>query len=120
MRKVQELKASQVYRYSDLSQLKFETTEELIPCAEFVGQKRAVDAIHFGIGMEFGEYNIFLVGPTGVGKTTTIEAILPTVAKEKPTPNDWCYVFNFQDSNEPKAIELPTGKGKVLKKDMEP
>jgi len=119
MRKVQELKASQVYRLCDLSSLKFETTEELTPCADFIGQRRAVDAIQFGIGMEFGEYNIFLVGPTGVGKTTTIESILTTVAKDKPTPNDWCYVYNFQDTDKPKAIELPTGKGKVLKKDME-
>ncbi|MEQ9620183.1 MAG: ATP-binding protein [Deltaproteobacteria bacterium] len=119
MRKVQKLKASQVYRECDLSPLNFNTTEDLEPCTEFIGQKRAVDAINFGLGMEFGEYNIFLVGPTGVGKTTTIENILSKVAGEEPTPNDWCYVYNFQDSNESKAIELPTGKGKLFKKDMD-
>ena len=96
MRKVQELKAHQVYRACDLSSLKFKTTQDLEPCTEFIGQKRAVESINFGLGMEFGEYNIFLVGPTGVGKTTTIESILSQVAREKPTPNDWCYVYNFR------------------------
>ncbi|MEW6145886.1 MAG: ATP-binding protein [Thermodesulfobacteriota bacterium] len=119
MRKVQELKVSQVYMYCDLSQLNFKTTEDLPPCTDFIGQKRAVESIEFGIGMGYAEYNIFLVGPTGVGKSTTIETILSRVAKTKPTPKDWCYVYNFLDPNEPKAIELPTGKGKLFRKDME-
>ncbi len=119
MRKVQELKASQVYRLCDLSQLNFKTTEDLPPCTDFIGQKRAVESIQFGIGMDYAEYNIFLVGPTGVGKSTTIETILARVAKAKPTPKDWCYVYNFLDPNEPKAIELPMGKGKLFKKDMD-
>lgn len=119
MRKVQELKASQVYRFCDLSQLNFNTTEDLPPCTDFIGQKRAVESIEFGIGMDYAEYNIFLVGPTGVGKSTTIETMLSRIAKTRPTPNDWCYVYNFQDSNEPKAVELPTGRGKLFKKDME-
>jgi lon-related putative ATP-dependent protease len=119
MRKVQELKASQIYRFCDLSQLNFKTTEDLPPCVDFIGQKRAVESIEFGIGMDYSEYNIFLVGPTGVGKSTTIETILAKVAKTKSTPKDWCYVYNFIDPNEPKAIELPTGKGKLFKKDMD-
>ena len=64
-------------------------------------------------------YNLFLSGPAGVGKTTTIETILSSIAKEKVTPHDWCYVFNFEDPNEPKAIELPNGEGKDFKKDMD-
>ncbi|MCA9809599.1 MAG: AAA family ATPase, partial [Candidatus Dadabacteria bacterium] len=119
MRKVQELKASQVYRVCDLGSLNVESTDDLNPCEDFIGQRRAVDAIMFGLGMEYGEYNIYLAGPTGVGKSTTIETILDRVAKEKPTPGDWCYVYNFQNPNEPKAIELPTGRGRVFKKDMD-
>ena len=119
MRKVQELKASQVYRFCDLSQLNIKTTDDLPPCTDFIGQKRAVESIEFGIGMDYAEYNIFLVGPTGVGKSTTIETMLARVAKTRPTPKDWCYVYNFQDPNEPKAVELPTGRGKLFKKDME-
>jgi len=119
MRKVQELKASQVYRVCDLSSRNVSSTDDLRPCEDFIGQRRAVDAITFGLGMEYGEYNIYLAGPTGVGKSTTIETILARVAKDRATPGDWCYVYNFQDPNEPKAIELPTGRGKLFKKDMD-
>ncbi len=119
MRKVQELKPAQAYKSCDLSTLGFKTTDELSPCTDFIGQDRAVDAITFGLGIEYAGYNLYLCGPTGVGKTTTIERILPTIAKDKPTPLDWCYVYNFRDPNEPKAIELPQGKGKVFQKDMD-
>ena len=119
MRKVKELKPAQVYKYRDLSSLGFKSTDDLPPCKDFIGQQRAVKAINFGLGMEFGGYNIYMAGPPGVGKTTVIETILSEAAKDKPTPSDWCYVYNFQDPNEPKTIQLPTGKGKVFKKDME-
>ena len=119
MRKVQELKASQVYRVCDLGSLNVDSTDDLTPCEDFIGQQRAVDAIMFGLGMEYGEYNIYLAGPTGVGKSTTIETILDRIAKDKTTPGDWCYVYNFQNPNEPKAINLPTGRGRIFKKDMD-
>ncbi len=119
MRKVNELKHTQVYKKCDLSKLGFKTTDDLVSCREFIGQKRAVEAINFGLGMDFGGYNIYIAGPTGVGKTTAIEYILSTVAKDKPTPSDWCFVYNFAEPNEPRAIELPTGKGKDFQTDME-
>ena len=119
MRKVKELKYTQVYRTCDLRQLKFKTTEDLTPCTDYIGQGRAIDAVNFGLGMEFRGYNLYLSGPPGVGKTTTIETILSSIAKDKPSPTDWCYVFNFRAPKEPKAIELPKGKGKELKNDME-
>lgn len=119
MRKVKELKYTQVYRTCDLRPLKFKTTEDLTPCKDYIGQDRAVDAINFGLGMDFTGYNLYLAGPPGVGKTKTIETILSLVAKEKQSPQDWCYVFNFQDLNAPKAIALPKGKGKEFKNDMD-
>ena len=43
---------------------------------------------------------------------------LEEVAKTKPVPNDWCYVYNFQNSYEPNAIGLPPGNVKVFQKDV--
>jgi len=119
MKKFRELSPNEVYRFCDLSPLGFKTTEELVACEEFIGQKRAVKAIQFGLGIEHRGYNLYLAGPLGVGKTSIIKTILSKVAKDKPTPPDWCYVYNFNNPNEPKAISFPTGMGKVFKKDIE-
>ncbi|MDA2918533.1 AAA family ATPase [Desulfobacterota bacterium AH_259_B03_O07] len=119
MKKIKALSLKEVSTKFDLSKLKFKTTEELVPCREFIGQERPYRAIHLGLGMEHGGYNIFLAGPPGVGKKSIIKDLLTKIAKDKPTPADWCYVSNMNDPNEPKAIRFPTGMGKVFKKDME-
>jgi len=36
-----------------------------------------------------------------------------------PVPDDWCYVYNFEDATRPRAINLPAGMGREFKKDME-
>jgi lon-related putative ATP-dependent protease len=119
MKKFRELSENEVYRFCDLSPFGFRTTEELAACEEFIGQERAIKAIYFGLGMEHRGYNLYLAGPLGVGKTSIIRTILSKVAKDKPTPPDWCYVYNFNNPNEPKAIRFPTGMGRVFKKDIE-
>jgi len=119
VKKVKALSPNEVASKFDLSKLKFKTREELVPCREFIGQERPYKAIHLGLGMEHGGYNIFLAGPPGVGKKSIIKDLLTKIAKDKPTPADWCYVSNMNDPNEPKAIRFPTGIGKVFKKDME-
>jgi lon-related putative ATP-dependent protease len=49
---------------------------------------------------------------------TAVKDFLEEIAKTKPIPNDWCYVNNFSNPYEPKAIKLPPGKGKDLQRDM--
>ncbi len=39
-------------------------------------------------------------------------------AKVQPVPPDWCYVNSFSNPYEPKAIQLPPGKGKEFREDM--
>lgn len=141
MKKNRELSPNEIYRSCDLSGFGFRTTEEitgfpssslppwfskrfrttngLVGCENFIGQERAVNAIYFGLGIEHRGYNLYLAGPSGVGKTSSIKAILSMISKNRPTPGDWCYVYNFEDPNTPRAINLPTGMGKVFKKDME-
>jgi lon-related putative ATP-dependent protease len=113
-----ELKPEELRNTCDPEQFDFECTSELEPLGETIGQNRAIRAIEFGVGIKSHGYNIYALGPTGTGKTTFIKKFLEDKAKKLPTPDDWCYVYNFSDSNKPDAIRLPAGKGSELQKDM--
>lgn len=119
MKKPYELSPDNVYHKYDLGDLNFKTTDDLEACMEFVGQERSLRSIHFGLGMEHAGYNLFLVGPPGVGKKSVIKKVLSEIANTKHSPPDWCFVYNFNDPSGPKAISFPTGMGKVFKKDIE-
>ncbi len=84
-----------------------------------IGQKRAVDALQFGINIQGVGYNVFVAGPPGIGKMSSVRAFLEDVARTKETPPDWCYVNNFDNPYSPNAIQLPAGQGNEFKKDME-
>ena len=99
-------------------QFSFETTDELKDLAEVVGQDRAVEATRFGIGIRQPGYNLFLLGPEGMGKQTIVRRFLEERAATEPTPSDWCYVNNFDETQEPRALRLPTGLGGKLREDV--
>jgi len=96
----------------------FETTEELEALSEVIGQDRAVEAIRFGIGMCQSGYNLYALGPEGMGKHTVVRKFLEEQANQEMAPPDWCYVSNFKDPREPRALQLPAGRGRQLGEDM--
>ena len=83
-----------------------------------IGQDRALKAIQFGANIKSHDYNIFVLGPAASGKSTAVKAHLGPKAAEAPAPADWIYVYNFDNPNRPKAMQLPHGRGKVLAKGM--
>ncbi len=111
MSAAQPLPPSQLYTRTDPSLFAFETTANLAPLTEIVGQKRAAEAVEFGIGIHQPGFNIFALGHTGSGRHELIEDFLAQQAADEPTPSDWCYVYNFEDSYRPLVIELPPGEG---------
>jgi len=113
------LKHTEVYKKTDLRKYKFKSTKELGLCKERIGQSRAIDSIMFGLSIKKQGYNLFLSGGPGLGKKTLINSILKRMAAKEKVPNDWCYVYNFDNPKEPKAISIPPGKGKEFKSDME-
>ncbi len=119
MKKHKALNADQLRKPTDVSLLDFETTEEIIAERNFVGQKRALDALQFGIAIEGEGYNIFALGDPGVGKRALIRSVLTERALKEPTPSDWCYVNHFVNPEKPFAIELPAGFGNKFRQDME-
>ena len=97
----------------------FETTEQLEPINDGIGQERGIKALQFGINVDVKGYNIYMEGPSGVGKTMYAKNYLDSIAPKKKVPCDWCYIYNFQNPNEPIAVSLPAGQGKEFKESMD-
>ena len=113
-----KLAVESLYRSCDLSQLSFQTTAELQDEHEHLGQKRAMDALKFGIGIKHDGYNLFVLGSTGLGKNTTVKKILAKESAAAETPSDWCYINNFTQHHKPLVLKLPAGRGNKLQSDM--
>lgn len=97
----------------------FATTADLPCLAGTLGQERALAAIEFGLGMQDGGYNIFILGEPGTGRSSAIRKILGQRAVVQPVPDDWCYANNFQDNTRPLQINLPAGTGRRVHRDIE-
>jgi lon-related putative ATP-dependent protease len=102
----------------DPQQFPFETTAELEDTHEIIGQRRALKSIEFGMGIQHAGYNLFALGPIGTGKYTAINRYLDQTAPQQETPDDWCYVYNFEQPHKPNALCLPPGRAVILKQDM--
>ncbi len=118
MSRIKELNFKELKKECDPSFFKFKTTRELDPFDGAIGQARAIKAMEFGLNIDIKGYNIYIEGPTGIGKTIYAKNKLNELAKTKPVPDDWCYVFNFANNNEPIAINLPAGLGREFTNDM--
>ncbi|MDX2008396.1 MAG: ATP-binding protein [Meiothermus sp.] len=103
----------------DSSRLGFDTTADLEPLPDVPGQKRAVGAIQFGLGIRREGFNVFALGPLGLGKRSLILRFTQAQATQEPAGSEWAYVHNFREPHKPKALELPAGWGARLKGDME-
>lgn len=82
------------------------------------GQQRACQAILTALDIHANGYHVFAAGENGLGKRTLITRLLNDYAKNRPTPNDWVYVHNFQDARSPTALQLPAGMAKKLSDDV--
>jgi lon-related putative ATP-dependent protease len=87
----------------------FKTTADLAPLDSVIGQRRALEAIHFGLNMKGPGYHIFITGIEGTGRTSITREILTSHAKGRETPEDLCLVNNFDDPYCPRIMALPTG-----------
>jgi len=116
---LKELNYSELNYFCDEKSFKFVTTQEVTPSREIIGQGKTAKSLEFGLNIEAKGYNIYLSGSTGTGKTSYVREFLKKKAKRKPVPKDWCYVYNFENPNQPLAISLPAGVGKVFLNDME-
>jgi lon-related putative ATP-dependent protease len=103
----------------DPTQLGFVDTAELSPLNETIGQDRAVEALEFGLRIPSAGFNVYVAGPAGTGKTSLVQDMVARLAKESPTPPDWCYVNNFHDASKPRSLSFPAARGHAFQRAMD-
>lgn len=119
MKKPKSLESDSLYHYCDLSQFSFQTTAELDPLDQPLGQQRALEAIEFGVDIQQEGFNLFVHGSPGLGKHELVRQVLAKRITDEQLVYDWCYVNNFENPQTPKVLKLPAGMGRQLSKDME-
>ena len=119
MKNKNELSYNQLKTTCDPNIFKFETTENLESITTGIGQDRGIKALEFGLNVDIKGYNLYIEGPSGVGKTLYTKNYLNKIAKNRKVPSDWCYIYNFNNPNEPIAVSLSAGQGKEFKEDMD-
>jgi len=117
--KQRRLDPAELYRQTDPEGFTFETTDDVEPLTDVIGQPRAVEAMRFGLGIEDAGFNVYAMGPSGIGKQSLMRRFFEERAKEEPAPSDWCYLNNFEDEHKPRAIKLPAGLGVEFREDMD-
>ena len=93
-------------------------SDQVVPLDSVIGQPRASEALSVGVRIREPGFNIFVAGRLGTGKTTSVRQFIDRIAKAIPTPQDCCYVHNFEDEYQPKILLCKAGLGKQLKKDL--
>lgn len=113
-----ELRPEDLFNACDPAQFRFETTADLSPPHQIIGQPRGVRAIQFGIDIDSPGYNVYVLGESGTGRMTAITGFLEARAVHAPVPEDWAYVNNFAEPYKPRALNLPPGWGARLRDEM--
>lgn len=117
---VEPLKPDELYKCCDPKSLEFfETTADIKPTEGTIGQDRALKALDFGLELESKGFNIYILGEPGTGKMTTIKSLLKKRTEAEEVPPDWCYVYNFENPDQPMSIKLDPGKAVEFQRDME-
>jgi predicted ATP-dependent protease len=99
--------------------LGFSDTSELLQLPlPWIGQARAQAAARFGLGMEQADYNLFVLGEVGSGRSSLLQQVMQAVAASKAVPPDLCYLHNFDAPEKPRALRLPPGQGRLLRQLM--
>ena len=73
------------------TELGFSDTSELVSHAlPWIGQERAETAARFGLEMTQANYNLFVLGEVGSGRSTLLRQMMHSVAATRAVPPDLC------------------------------
>jgi predicted ATP-dependent protease len=97
----------------------FETTTDLEPRDEIVGQDEAIEALRFGLETDAPGQHIFVRGLVGTGRSTTVRRLLSSIGPPGAETPDLCFVHNFEHPERPRLLVLPRGRGEAFGRAME-
>ncbi len=118
-RVLRELGAADLGPAIDPAAFPFETTADVEPLRNPLGQERALRSIRLGVRMRAPGYNVYVVGLTGNRKEALLKQLVSESAPQRLPPADWVYLFNFRDPDRPRAVRLEAGQAGELRKDMD-
>lgn len=110
-----------ILTYNEVYQKSFLTETDLVDLPKtspILGQEQALEALDFGMRICATGYNIFCAGPKGVGRTVLTLQTLKKYAATQKTPDDWCFLHNFETAHQPIAVNFAAGKGQIFLKDI--
>lgn len=85
-----------------------------------MAQPRVRKAFDYALKNRHAGYNIFSMGSRDLEIGIAVAELVGAEAAQRPVaPQDWVYVHNFDDARRPRVIQLPAGRGKALRVDME-
>lgn len=114
-----EIPPESLRRICRTEEIPYENTTQAPVLQDFIGQERAIKAMQFGLAMKAPGYNIYVAGPPGTGKSSHVQNVLNESANNMKVPNDWCFLYNFSNPDQPIAVSLPPGNAQIFKRDME-
>ncbi|MEO0202653.1 MAG: ATP-binding protein [candidate division WOR-3 bacterium] len=82
-------------------------------------QKRAYEALEFGLSIKDRNYNIFISAPNWLEIENQVLKIVESFARKEKAPNDLFYVHNFKNPSNPISISLESERGDDFINDIE-
>jgi len=113
------LSAAQVRWRCDPNTLGIESTREIKPHYNILGQDDAVEALRFGLEHRIQNNNVFVRGLSGFGRMSLVHQMIKETATGCIETPDRCYVHNFNQPDQPCLLALPTGRGKEFRDAMD-
>jgi len=117
MKNTKELTIEEIKSNIDFK-MDFKSTKELEPFCGIIGQERALKSITSAMKIKNKGFNLYVCGSLGIGKTSYVLSVVNKLAEQSPIPNDYCYIYNFENPSEPLYVSLDPGMGYELKTDM--
>lgn len=117
MKNTKELTVKEINRNIDFK-MDFKTTKEIEPFCGIIGQERALKSITSSMKIKNKGFNLYVCGSLGIGKTSYVLSVINKLAEKSKVPNDYCYIYNFENPTEPLYVTLEPGMGYELKTDM--